>query len=214
RVEHGEQVRDERVLRVGLRIVRRAGAAVPAQVDADHGVLGGERREIAQAPPDRPGEHGAVQQHERGAGTGHVVAQVDPVDRGGDDGHERPSAGADGRADSTTILPEGGRTAREMPRERAPECSMRSCCCLASLSAILLRDRRLARWCSLLISGDPSLWPIVFLVIGTIGVLLFATTLTPVLDDRGAVTVRTRMAALVLLAAGMVAFGVTFVIIR
>ena len=58
------------------------------------------------------------------------------------------------------------------------------------------------------------MWPIVFLVIGTIGVLLFATTLTPVLDDRGAVTVRTRMAALVLLATGMAAFGVTFVIIR
>ncbi len=56
--------------------------------------------------------------------------------------------------------------------------------------------------------------PIVFLVIGAIGVLLFATTLTPVLNDRGAVTVRTRMAALALLAVGMVAFGVTFVIIR
>lgn len=51
-------------------------------------------------------------------------------------------------------------------------------------------------------------------MIGTIGVLLFATTLTPVLNDRGAVTVRTRMAALALLAVGMVAFGVTFVIIR
>lgn len=56
--------------------------------------------------------------------------------------------------------------------------------------------------------------PMIFLTIGTIGVLLFATTLTPVLNDRGAVTVRTRAAALVLLAGGMVAFGVTFMILR
>lgn len=55
--------------------------------------------------------------------------------------------------------------------------------------------------------------PIVFLIIGTIGVLLFVMTMTPVLNDRGVVTIRARMAAIAMLALGMVAFSISFVIL-
>ena len=51
--------------------------------------------------------------------------------------------------------------------------------------------------------------PLTFLVIGTLGILLFGATLTPVLDDRAAVTIRLRIIALVLFAVGMVTFAVT-----
>ena len=87
RVEHGEQVLHEDLLRVRRGVVGLPGAAVAAQVHPEHGVLGGERFEIAEAPPDRAGEHRAVQQHQRRPVPGDVVAQVDAVDGGGDDGH-------------------------------------------------------------------------------------------------------------------------------
>lgn len=51
--------------------------------------------------------------------------------------------------------------------------------------------------------------PLTFLVIGTLGILLFGATLTPVLDDRATATIRLRIVALVVLAVGMVTFAVS-----
>lgn len=57
---------------------------------------------------------------------------------------------------------------------------------------------------------DIALEPMVFLAMGTLGVILFGLTLTPLLSDREVWTIRLRILALCLLAVGMVTFGVSF----
>lgn len=60
---------------------------------------------------------------------------------------------------------------------------------------------------------DIALEPTVFLVMGTLGVILLALTRTPLFEERGAWTLRTRFLALCLIAVGMVAFEVSFVLL-
>ena len=52
--------------------------------------------------------------------------------------------------------------------------------------------------------------PTVFLIVGTIGIIVFGATMTPALKDRGATTIRIRVAALAMFALGMVSFGISF----
>lgn len=58
---------------------------------------------------------------------------------------------------------------------------------------------------------DINLLPLIFLSLGTLGVVLFGVTLTPALNGRGVVTIRLRIVAISMLAVGMLVFGVTFI---
>lgn len=61
--------------------------------------------------------------------------------------------------------------------------------------------------------ADMHPMPMIFLVIGTLGVLVHAVTLTPALRDRGALTIRVRIAAMSMLAVGMLVFGVSLILV-
>ena len=117
-IEHSEQIRGEGLLGVGRRLVRGARTPVPAQVHPHHRVLLAQRCEIAEPPPDGAGEHRAVQQHQRRPVAGDVVAQVDAVDGGGDDGHGAPSGAGD---ESSAMQPVGRFVRSPSVRRRAAD---------------------------------------------------------------------------------------------
>lgn len=60
---------------------------------------------------------------------------------------------------------------------------------------------------------DMHVLPLIFLSLGTLGVLLFGVTLTPALNERGAATIRLRIVAISMLAVGMLVFGGSFILL-